>query len=94
MVVLLWYLSKSVFFFVYDFFFQDTVMNFLTPFFVSEIAGFKNIYSSMYKKNSVSDPFHFDMDPDPQIRFVKFRIRIRILLQIRPKIGKISTFFL
>ena len=41
--------------------------------------------------SSVSDPFHFDMKRIlyPRIRFVKYRI----LLQIRPKIGKISTFF-
>ena len=26
---------------------------------------------------SVVDPFHFDTDPDPQVRFVEKRIRIR-----------------
>ena len=33
---------------------------------------------------SVSDPFNFNTDHDPQIRFVEERIRI--LLRIRPKI--------
>ena len=39
-------------------------------------------------KNSVSDPFHFDADADPRIRFVEKRIRIR------PKIEKIPAFFI
>ena len=38
---------------------------------------------------SVAYPFHFDTapDPDPRIRFVETRIRIR------PKIEKIPTYF-
>ena len=42
------------------------------------------------KQTSVSDPFHYDLDPDPRIRFEEKRIRIQ--LWIRPKIEKIQTF--
>ena len=28
-------------------------------------------YREVKLKLSVADPFHFDMDPDPQIRFVE-----------------------
>ena len=41
---------------------------------------------------SVADPFHFDTDPDPKIRFVEKRVRI--LIVIRPKIEKNVTFFI
>ena len=40
-------------------------------------------------KTSVVDPFHFNTDPDPRIRLVEKRI----LLRIRPKIEKITTFY-
>ena len=40
------------------------------------------------EENSVMDPFNFDTDPDPQIRFVEKRIRIS------PKIEKYVKTFL
>ena len=43
-------------------------------------------------QSSVADPFHFDTDPDPKIRFVEKRVRI--LIVIRPKIEKNVTFFI
>ena len=42
--------------------------------------------------SSAADPFHIDTDPDPWIRFVETRLRIRIMLQIRPKIEKKTIF--
>ena len=44
--------------------------------------------------SSVADPFHLDTAPDPGIRFMETWIWIWILLRIRPKIEKISTFFI
>ena len=32
---------------------------------------------------SVSDPFHIDMDPDPRIRYVGYRIRMAEMKRIR-----------
>ena len=47
---------------------------------VENIKSMRNVWTS------VADPFHFDTNPDPRIRFLETRIRIR------PKIGKILTF--
>ena len=51
------------------------------------MSTFKNLLISFFF--SVADPFHFDTapDPDPRIRFVETRIRLR------PKIEEILPFF-
>ena len=41
--------------------------------------------------SSAADPFHIDTDPDHWIRFVE--TRLRIMLQIRPKIEKKNYFY-
>ena len=67
---------------------------FLSGIMKSETSSNLGVQKNAEESQPVLQMFHFDTAPDPPIRFMETRIRIRILLRIRPKIEKNSNQFL
>ena len=65
---------------------------FLSGIMKSETSSNFGVSKNADESQLVLQIFHFDTVPDPPIRFIGARIRIRILLRIRPKIEDIPTF--